>query len=210
MRTYETRVEGHCQRNDYGTNEKSVVKGNFARQGPVRSNTPVDLIILPRPARPDQCEMMRLLALLCALTAASCSFLGGSAPALRTARPALPAARFASMQAEAAAPSEDEKPLQSAKPVGPLSKLKESLPPAKELKKVLPLGLMFFFILFAYTILRDTKDVHYASALALATATATVALAAYQPATATAQPTTTAALADQPVGTATDAVATAP
>ena len=112
------------------------------------------------------------------------------------------------MQAEAAAPSEDEKPLQSAKPVGPLSKLKESLPPAKELKKVLPLGLMFFFILFSYTILRDTKDVCYASALA--TATATVALAAYQPATATAQPTTTAALADQPVGTATDAVATAP
>jgi AAA family ATP:ADP antiporter len=102
---------------------------------------------------------MRLLVILCALTAASCSFLGGSAPALRTARPALPAARFASMQAEAAAPSEDEKPLQSAKPVGPLSKLKESLPPAKELKKVLPLGLMFFFILFSYTILRDTKDV---------------------------------------------------
>ena len=114
------------------------------------------------------------------------------------------------MQAEAAAPSEDEKPLQSAKPVGPLSKLKESLPPAKELKKVLPLGLMFFFILFSYTILRDTKDVRYASALATATATATVALAAYQPATATAQPTTAAALADQPVGTATDAVATAP
>ena len=33
------------------------------------------------------------------------------------------------------------------------------LPPKKELKKVLPLGLMFFFILFNYTILRDTKDV---------------------------------------------------
>ena len=144
-----------------------------------------------------------MLVILCALTAASCSFLGGSrAPALRTARPALPAARFASMQAEAAAPSEDEKPLQSAKPVGPLSKLKESLPPAKELKKVLPLGLMFFFILFAYTILRDTKDVHYA--------TATIALAAYQPATATAQPNPTAAVAGQPVATATDAVATAP
>ena len=28
-----------------------------------------------------------------------------------------------------------------------------------ELKKMLPLGLMFFFILFNYTILRDTKDV---------------------------------------------------
>ena len=31
--------------------------------------------------------------------------------------------------------------------------------PPKELKKVVPLGLMFFFILFSYTILRDTKDV---------------------------------------------------
>merc|ERR1719424_1494395 len=103
---------------------------------------------------------MRLLVALCALTAASCSFLGGAgAPALRKARPALPVARFASMQAEAAAPSEDEQPMQSAKAGGPLAKLKESLPPPKELKKVLPLGLMFFFILFSYTILRDTKDV---------------------------------------------------
>ncbi|KAJ1640917.1 TLC ATP/ADP transporter-domain-containing protein [Pavlovales sp. CCMP2436] len=34
---------------------------------------------------------------------------------------------------------------------------KRWLPPANELKKVLPLGLMFFFILFNYTILRDTK-----------------------------------------------------
>lgn len=33
------------------------------------------------------------------------------------------------------------------------------LPPRAERKKVLPLGLMFFFILFNYTILRDTKDV---------------------------------------------------
>ena len=169
-------------------------------------NTPIVITVDQRATRPRE---MRMLVILCALTAASCSFLGGSrAPALRTARPALPAARFASMQAEAAAPSEDEKPLQSAKPVGPLSKLKASLPPAKELKKVLPLGLMFFFILFAYTILRDTKDVHYASALA--NATATVALAACQPATATAQPNPTAAFAGQPVATASDAVATAP
>ena len=103
---------------------------------------------------------MRVLLALCALTAASCSFLGGAgAPALRKARPALPVARFALMQAEAAAPSEDEKPMESAKAGGPLAKLKESLPPPKELKKVVPLGLMFFFILFSYTILRDTKDV---------------------------------------------------
>ena len=109
---------------------------------------------------------MRVLLALCALTAASCSFLGGAgAPALRKARPALPVARFALMQAEAAAPSEDEKPMESAKAGGPLAKLKESLPPPKELKKVVPLGLMFFFILFSYTILRDTKDVRSALAV---------------------------------------------
>ena len=115
----------------------------------------------------------------------------------RTALPALGRRSFTPRLQEAALPADGGK-----------SNWPAFLPPRKELKKVLPLGLMFFFILFSYTILRDTKDVCYASALA--TATATVALAAYQPATATAQPTTTAALADQPVGTATDAVATAP
>lgn len=38
-------------------------------------------------------------------------------------------------------------------------KLKEIIPSATERKKILPLGLMFFCILFNYTILRDTKDV---------------------------------------------------
>ena len=33
------------------------------------------------------------------------------------------------------------------------------LPPAKERQKLFPLALMFFCILFNYTILRDTKDV---------------------------------------------------
>jgi AAA family ATP:ADP antiporter len=33
------------------------------------------------------------------------------------------------------------------------------LPPANERKKLFPLALMFFCILFNYTILRDTKDV---------------------------------------------------
>ncbi|GMH81368.1 hypothetical protein TrVE_jg5151 [Triparma verrucosa] len=42
---------------------------------------------------------------------------------------------------------------------GFLSKVKASIPPANERKKLLPLGLMFFCILFNYTILRDTKDV---------------------------------------------------
>ena len=52
--------------------------------------------------------------------------------------------------AQAAAAAGDESPQKG---------LARLLPPRKELKKVLPLGLMFFFILFDYTILRDTKDV---------------------------------------------------
>jgi hypothetical protein len=42
---------------------------------------------------------------------------------------------------------------------GTLARLRAALPPPAELKKVSPLGGIFFFILFAYTILRDTKDV---------------------------------------------------
>lgn len=38
-------------------------------------------------------------------------------------------------------------------------KIKASIPPANERKKLLPLSMMFFCILFNYTILRDTKDV---------------------------------------------------
>lgn len=42
---------------------------------------------------------------------------------------------------------------------GFMQKVKDSLPPKKELKKMLPLSFMFFCILFTYTVLRDTKDV---------------------------------------------------
>ena len=42
---------------------------------------------------------------------------------------------------------------------GLLSKLKSAIPTRAERKKLLPLASMFFFILFNYTILRDTKDV---------------------------------------------------
>jgi hypothetical protein len=42
---------------------------------------------------------------------------------------------------------------------GFLGKLKSIVPPANERKKLFPLALMFFCILFNYTILRDTKDV---------------------------------------------------
>ena len=37
--------------------------------------------------------------------------------------------------------------------------MKSKIPPANERKKLVPLASMFFFILFNYTILRDTKDV---------------------------------------------------
>ena len=37
--------------------------------------------------------------------------------------------------------------------------MKSKIPPASERKKLVPLASMFFFILFNYTILRDTKDV---------------------------------------------------
>lgn len=38
-----------------------------------------------------------------------------------------------------------------------VAKVKDALPEPTEAKKILPLGLMLFFILFDYTILRDTK-----------------------------------------------------
>jgi len=55
--------------------------------------------------------------------------------------------------AAAAAPGPEEAPLSG------FAKLKASLPPKEELKKIIPLAIMFFCILFNYTILRDTKDV---------------------------------------------------
>jgi len=42
---------------------------------------------------------------------------------------------------------------------GFLQKLKDVIPKKSERQKLIPLGLMFFTILFSYTILRDTKDV---------------------------------------------------
>jgi AAA family ATP:ADP antiporter len=42
---------------------------------------------------------------------------------------------------------------------GFFARIKNSLPPAEERKKLIPLAMMFFCILFNYTVLRDTKDV---------------------------------------------------
>jgi AAA family ATP:ADP antiporter len=48
-------------------------------------------------------------------------------------------------------PTEDKK--------GIWNRLSSIIPPAAERQKLIPLALMFFCILFNYTILRDTKDV---------------------------------------------------
>lgn len=55
------------------------------------------------------------------------------------------------MSSEAAIPPED-------KP-GILQKIKNVVPSKEERSKLVPLAIMFFCILFNYTILRDTKDV---------------------------------------------------
>jgi len=45
------------------------------------------------------------------------------------------------------------------KPATFLNRLSSVIPPANERKKLIPLAMMFFCILFNYTVLRDTKDV---------------------------------------------------
>jgi len=47
----------------------------------------------------------------------------------------------------------------SAPKAGLFTRIKEGIPPANERKKLMPLAMIFFCILFNYTILRDTKDV---------------------------------------------------
>jgi hypothetical protein len=54
-------------------------------------------------------------------------------------------------------PGDDE--VSAKKANGMWNKLKAIVPPANERQKLIPLALMFFCILFSYTILRDTKDV---------------------------------------------------
>jgi len=56
------------------------------------------------------------------------------------------------LMADASASIGDEKK-------GLFDKIKSAVPPEEERKKLIPLSLMFFAILFNYTILRDTKDV---------------------------------------------------
>ncbi|GFH57937.1 hypothetical protein CTEN210_14413 [Chaetoceros tenuissimus] len=68
---------------------------------------------------------------------------------ISTSAPSRSSARF--MSDAAAAPEPEKKSL--------LEKIKSVIPPANERKKLVPLAMMFFCILFNYTILRDTKDV---------------------------------------------------
>ena len=75
-------------------------------------------------------------------------------PLLRPHAQTAPAARVGRLvsTAELVAPGDDE-----SKGLG--AKIASALPPKKTLQKLVPLSLMFFSILFSYTILRDTKDV---------------------------------------------------
>lgn len=62
------------------------------------------------------------------------------------------------MSSNVAEQSEADKPTEEKKG-GAWNKFKKAIPPANERQKLIPLALMFFCILFNYTILRDTKDV---------------------------------------------------
>jgi len=59
--------------------------------------------------------------------------------------------QYGPLMADASASAEEKK--------GLFDKIKSIVPPENERKKLFPLALMFFAILFNYTILRDTKDV---------------------------------------------------
>ena len=88
--------------------------------------------------------------------AARLSQLARRAPSLvPPPRPVFPAPHYAEMSLNGDTPLNGETPA----PTGPLAKVKAAMPPRAELKKMLPLALMFFCILFNYTVLRDTKDV---------------------------------------------------
>lgn len=105
--------------------------------------------------------MFRIVALLAAVLATSNAFIPSrnlvvpAAPVMHHLKVEKPmdfkssrSARFMSDAAMDASGSEKKSMLQ---------KIKSVIPPANERKKLIPLALMFFCILFNYTILRDTK-----------------------------------------------------
>lgn len=62
--------------------------------------------------------------------------------------------------ADSASTTAEEPPQKDSQaPKNFLKRITKVIPPAAELQKLVPLGIMFFCILFNYTILRDTKDV---------------------------------------------------
>lgn len=82
----------------------------------------------------------------------------GSAPLLPKSRAGASTRLY--MSDSPTSTANDSTPSQgSTKRKGILNRIASVVPPAAERQKLFPLGLMFFCILFNYTILRDTKDV---------------------------------------------------
>nr|ABV25604.1 plastid ATP/ADP translocase [Prymnesium parvum] len=97
---------------------------------------------------------LRQLPLLALLPLASALQYG--APLALSRRPVLCArARLAPLANQLSVPSDDEQPERTTL----RQRVAAALPPKSELQKMVPLTIMFFSILFSYTILRDTKDV---------------------------------------------------
>ena len=105
-------------------------------------------------------EMLRRQLLpVCLLASSSALLLHPTAPFRPVAKPLLPTHRFQAARLQAADAIVPLEPVEPEKPTTLKGKVKAMLPPANEMKKLVPLAIMFFCILFSYTILRDTKDV---------------------------------------------------
>ena len=91
--------------------------------------------------------------------ASSRRLLGSSLLSPMRSRPSTTSSLIQLADANTGPDSLDSNPTTSNNKVGVLGRIMEAIPPANERQKLFPLALMFFCILFNYTILRDTKDV---------------------------------------------------
>lgn len=96
---------------------------------------------------------------ICLLVSSSALVLHPTAPCRPVAKPLLPSRRFHAARLQTTDAVVPVEPVEPEKPATMQAKVKAMLPPANEMKKLVPLATMFFCILFSYTILRDTKDV---------------------------------------------------
>jgi len=96
---------------------------------------------------------------ICLLASSSALLLHPTAPYTPVAKPLLRIPRFQAARLQTVDASVPLEPLEPEKPTTLKGKVQAMLPPADEMKKLVPLAIMFFCILFSYTILRDTKDV---------------------------------------------------